>query len=145
VEQHELEAVDFAPAGHPGAQGLRVHLGRRDHADEHGLTGAQTRGVWDPIKPVIVATEARNNANWRGGFDAGFLDRDRHLAYSFSLVRAPGVFVNVDQVKEGRAQERQRSARAQVEGAHRDLGPAHDRLDVLAVDRGAPEARATRS
>ena len=58
-------------------------------------------GVWDPVRPAIVAAEARSDASWRGGFEAGFLDRDRRLAYAFTLVRAVGVFVNVDRVKDG--------------------------------------------
>ena len=55
-------------------------------------------GVWDPIRPVITQPEARSDASWRGGFDAGFLDRDK-LSYAFTLVRSLGVFVNADQVK----------------------------------------------
>src|SRR5882724_3884199 len=58
-------------------------------------------GVWDPVRPAIVTPEARNDASWRGGFEAGFLDRDKRLAYAFTLVRAVGVFVNVDRIKEG--------------------------------------------
>ena len=101
VEHTNLEAVDFAPRV---IQERKASVFTWDVATMPMSTALQVlkpAGVWDPIKPVIVAAEARNNANWRGGFDAGFLDRDRHLAYSFSLVRAPGVFVNVDQVKEG--------------------------------------------
>ena len=56
-------------------------------------------GVWDPVRPAIIAPAARLDANWRDGFDAGFLDRDKQLAYAFTLVRAVGVFVNVDHVK----------------------------------------------
>jgi iron(III) transport system substrate-binding protein len=55
-------------------------------------------GVWDPIRPVITQPEARGDASWRGGFEAGFLDRDK-LSYAFTQVRSLGVFVNVDQVK----------------------------------------------
>jgi iron(III) transport system substrate-binding protein len=58
-------------------------------------------GVWDPVRPAIIAPEARKDASWRGGFDAGFLDKDKRLAYAFTLVRAVGVFVNVDQIKDG--------------------------------------------
>jgi iron(III) transport system substrate-binding protein len=58
-------------------------------------------GIWDPVRPAIIAPEVRNDANWRGGFDAGFLDKDKRLAYSFTLVRAVGVFINVDRVKDG--------------------------------------------
>ena len=55
-------------------------------------------GVWDPIRPVITLPEARSDASWRGGFEAGFLDRDK-LSYAFTQVRSLGVFVNVDLVK----------------------------------------------
>ena len=58
-------------------------------------------GVWDPIRPAIVTPAARSDASWRGGFEAGFLDKDKRLAYSFTLVRAVGVFVNTDRVKDG--------------------------------------------
>jgi iron(III) transport system substrate-binding protein len=58
-------------------------------------------GVWDPVRPAIIASAARLDANWRDGFEAGFLDRDKQLAYAFTLVRAVGVFVNVDHVKDG--------------------------------------------
>jgi iron(III) transport system substrate-binding protein len=58
-------------------------------------------GVFDPIRPAIIAPDARNDASWRGGFEAGFLDKDRKLAYAFTLVRAAGTFVNTDRVKDG--------------------------------------------
>jgi iron(III) transport system substrate-binding protein len=58
-------------------------------------------GVWDPVRPAIIAPEAKNDASWRGGFEAGFLDKDKRLASAFTLVRAVGVFVNVDRVKDG--------------------------------------------
>ena len=57
--------------------------------------------VFDPIRPAIIAPDARNDASWRGGFDAGFLDKDKRLAYAFTLVRAAGTFVNADRVKDG--------------------------------------------
>ena len=58
-------------------------------------------GIFDPIRGAVIAPDARNDAHWRGGFEAGFLDRDRNLAYAFTLVRAAGTFVNVDRVKDG--------------------------------------------
>ena len=140
LEHTNLEPVEFSPRV---IQERKASVYTWDVATMPMSTALQVlkpAGVWDPIKPVIVASEARNNATWRGGFDAGFLDRDKNLAYAFSLVRAPGVFVNVDQVKE-RAQEREGSAGVKMERARRDLGSAHDRLDVLAADGGAPETR----
>ena len=56
-------------------------------------------GVFDPVRPAVIAPDARNDAHWRGGFEAGFLDRDKNLAYAFTLVRSVGLFVNADRVK----------------------------------------------
>jgi iron(III) transport system substrate-binding protein len=101
VDHTNLEPGDFAP---------RI-LGERkaglytwDVATMPTTTALQVlrpAGVFDPVRPAIVAPEARQDASWRGGFEAGFLDGDRRLAYAFTLVRAVGIFINVDRVKEG--------------------------------------------
>jgi iron(III) transport system substrate-binding protein len=101
VDHTNLEPVEFSP---------RVINERKagvytwDVATMPTTTALQVlkpAGVFDPVRAAIVAPEARNDANWRGGFEAGFLDRDKRLAYAFTLVRAVGVFVNVDRVKDG--------------------------------------------
>jgi iron(III) transport system substrate-binding protein len=101
VDHTNLEPVDFSP---------RVINERKagvytwDVATMPMTTALQVlkpAGVWDPIRPAIVAPDAKNDAIWRGGFEAGFLDKDKRLAYAFTLVRAVGVFVNVDRIREG--------------------------------------------
>ena len=100
LEHSSLEPVDFVP---------RVTAERKaglytwDVATMPMTTALQVLkpvGVWDPVKPII-APDVRKDASWRGGFAAGFLDKDKHLAYAFTLVRAVGTFVNVDLVKDG--------------------------------------------
>ena len=101
VDHTNLEPVDFSP---------RVINERKagvytwDVATMPTTTALQVlkpAGVWDPVRPAIVAPDAKNDASWRGGFETGFLDKDKRLAYAFTLVRAVGVFVNVDRVKDG--------------------------------------------
>ena len=101
LDHTNLEPVDFTPRL---IQERKAEVYTWDVATMPMTTALQVlkpAGVWDPVRPTIVAPEARNNASWRGGFDAGFLDRDRNLAYAFTLVRSVGIFVNVDQVKDG--------------------------------------------
>jgi iron(III) transport system substrate-binding protein len=101
VEHTNLEPVEFSPRV---IQERKASVYTWDVATMPMSTALQVlkpAGVWDPVRPVIVAPEAKRDASWRGGFDAGFLDRDKNLAYAFTLVRAPGVFVNGDQVKDG--------------------------------------------
>jgi iron(III) transport system substrate-binding protein len=101
LEHTNLEPVEFSPRV---IQERKASVYTWDVATMPMSTALQVlkpAGVWDPVRPVIVAPEVKNNASWRGGFEAGFLDRDKNLAYAFTLVRAPGVFVNVDQVKDG--------------------------------------------
>ena len=58
-------------------------------------------GVWDPVRPVIVASEAKGDAGWEGGFERGFrLVKDRALCYGFVAVRGGGVTINTELVKE---------------------------------------------
>jgi iron(III) transport system substrate-binding protein len=101
VDHTNLEPVEFAP---------RIINERKagvytwDVATMPTSTALQVlkpAGVFDPVRPAIIAPDAKNDAHWRGGFEAGFLDRDKRLAYAFTLVRAVGVFVNADRVKDG--------------------------------------------
>lgn len=58
-------------------------------------------GVWDPVRPVVVVPEAKDDAGWEGGFERGFrLVKDRALCYGFVAVRGGGVTINTDLVKE---------------------------------------------
>ena len=98
VDHTNLEPVDFSP---------RIINERRagvytwDVATMPTSTALQVlkpAGVFDPVRPAIIAPEARNDASWRGGFEAGFLDKDKRLAYAVTLVRSVGLFVNADKV-----------------------------------------------
>src|SRR5262245_11276225 len=72
LEHTNLESVDFVP---------RVTAERKaglytwDVATMPMTTALQVlkpAGVWDPIRPAIIAPDANKDANWRGGFQAGF-------------------------------------------------------------------------
>jgi iron(III) transport system substrate-binding protein len=100
LDHTNLESADFAPRL---IQERRAGVYTWDVTTIPTSTALQVMkqaGVWDPIRPAIIAPEARRDASWRGGFEAGFLDHDR-LSYAFALTRSLGVFVNVDQVKPG--------------------------------------------
>lgn len=104
LEHTNLESADFAPRV---IQERKAELYTWDVAIIPTSTALQVlkpAGIWDPIRPAIISPEAKSNANWRDGFEAGFLDKDKQIAYSFSLVRAVGVFANVDLLKDGEVQ-----------------------------------------
>src|SRR5262245_64806456 len=84
LEHTNLEPVEFSPRV---IQERKASVYTWDVATMPMTTALQVlkpAGVWDPVRPVIVAPEAKNNASWRGGFEAGFLDRDKNLAYAFT-------------------------------------------------------------
>jgi iron(III) transport system substrate-binding protein len=56
-------------------------------------------GVWDPIKPVLVQPEAIDDKAWRGGFDDGWRDLDKQIAYGFTNDRGESLWINTDVVK----------------------------------------------
>ena len=100
LDHTNLESADFAPRL---IQERKAGVYTWDVTTIPTSTALQVMkqaGVWDPIRPAIIAPEVRNDASWRGGFEAGFLDRGK-LSYAFALVRSLGVFVNIDQVKDG--------------------------------------------
>jgi iron(III) transport system substrate-binding protein len=101
VDHTNLEPVEFSPRI---INERRAGVHTWDVATMPTSTALQVlrpAGVFDPVRPAIIAPDARNDAHWRGGFEAGFLDREKKLAYAFTLVRAVGVFINTDRVKEG--------------------------------------------
>ncbi len=57
--------------------------------------------VWAPVKPALVRPDILEDKNWVGGFDFGWLDADRQLAYGFQLERFAGLFRNTDLVADG--------------------------------------------
>jgi len=58
-------------------------------------------GVWDPVRPVIVLPEAKDDAGWEGGFERGFsIVKDGALSYGFIASRGGGVTINTDLVRE---------------------------------------------
>jgi iron(III) transport system substrate-binding protein len=58
-------------------------------------------GVWEPIRPLIVVPEAKDNAGWDGGFERGFsVVQDAALTYGFLANRGGGVTINTELVKE---------------------------------------------
>ena len=91
LDHTNLESADFAPRL---LQERKAGVYTWDVTTIPTSTALQVMkqaGVWDPIRPAIIAPEARSDANWRGGFEAGFLDRDK-LSYAFALVRSLGVW-----------------------------------------------------
>jgi iron(III) transport system substrate-binding protein len=100
LDHTNLESADFAPRL---IQERKAGVYTWDVTTIPTSTALQVMkqaGVWDPIRPAIIAPEVRSDASWRGGFEAGFLDRDK-LSYAFALTRSLGIFVNTDQVKPG--------------------------------------------
>lgn len=71
------------------------------------LTGArlvpQLRdgGALDPLKPVIFHPEALSENSWYEGFEGGFLDKEKELAFATALNVEGQTWINTDQVKDG--------------------------------------------
>ncbi len=101
LEHTGLHSQDFAPRI---MQERQANLFTWDVALIPTSTALQVlrpAGVWDPVRPVIVLPEAKDDAGWEGGFERGFrLVKDRALCYGFVAVRGGGVTINTDMVKE---------------------------------------------
>lgn len=58
-------------------------------------------GVFDPIRPALVLPDVTDDSKWFGGFEFGFQDAAKEIAYGFSWEKQLNVWVNTDLVKEG--------------------------------------------
>jgi iron(III) transport system substrate-binding protein len=101
LEQTSLHSQDFAP---------RILQERKASSFTWDVVAIPTStalqvlrpaGVWDPVRPVIVLPEAKDDAGWEGGFERGFsIVKDGALSYGFIASRGGGVTINTDLVKE---------------------------------------------
>jgi len=62
------------------------------------LSHFYANGSLAPLKPMLLRPDVLDNAGWRDGFDAGWVDREKRWGYAFQLHVDPGVWVNGDQV-----------------------------------------------
>jgi ABC-type glycerol-3-phosphate transport system substrate-binding protein len=140
LEHTSLHSQDFAP---------RIMQERRANSftwdvvtipTSTALQVLRPAGVWDPIRPVIVLPEAKDDAGWEGGFERGFsVVNDRALTYGFLANRGGGVTINTDQVKEDQVRTIQRSARPAMEGQATAARRACDGRCLLADDQRPSE------
>jgi iron(III) transport system substrate-binding protein len=101
LEHTSLHSQDFAP---------RIQQERRAGSFTWDVVAIPTStalqvlrpaGVWEPIRPLIVVREAKDDAGWDGGFERGFaVVQDAALTYGFLANRGGGVTINTDLVKE---------------------------------------------
>ena len=87
VDHTNLEPVDFSPRIINERKAGVYTWDVVTMPTSTALQVLRPAGVFDPIRPAIIAPDAKNDASWRGGFDAGFLDKDRRLAYARSCAR----------------------------------------------------------
>ncbi|MFN0073576.1 MAG: ABC transporter substrate-binding protein [Chloroflexota bacterium] len=57
-------------------------------------------GAFDDIRPAIIHPDARNDAGWIGGLDAGFMDKAKQKVMGITWDQVQAVFYNTDLVKE---------------------------------------------
>lgn len=43
----------------------------------------KVQGILDPLKPVLLLPEVLDDSKWRGGLDAGWVDKERQSVYEF--------------------------------------------------------------
>ncbi|HEX3245659.1 MAG TPA: extracellular solute-binding protein [Chloroflexota bacterium] len=64
------------------------------------LAVLRPRGVWDPVKPILIHPDVLNDANWTEGLAGGWSDDEKMLTYGFGLNRNRSLWINTEMVKE---------------------------------------------
>lgn len=58
------------------------------------------RGVLDPLEPILLLPETRQDASWHGGFGDGWLDSGGKFVFGFGLNATQQAYVNRDVISE---------------------------------------------
>jgi iron(III) transport system substrate-binding protein len=59
------------------------------------------RDFWDPLRPALIHADILDDSKWSGGFEAGWLDNSKQLAYAYGESMSSLLTVNVDMVADG--------------------------------------------
>jgi iron(III) transport system substrate-binding protein len=62
------------------------------------LLNLRPAGAIEPVRPLIFRPDVLNDAVWRDGFEAGFLDADKKWMYAPTFDKNLGLWINTDQV-----------------------------------------------
>ena len=54
-----------------------------------------------PLRPLLFRPDVLDDKSWRGGFESGFVDKEKRWAYGFLEDIGAGFWINTDLVKEG--------------------------------------------
>lgn len=98
VEQTQLVATQFAPKAlaesKAGVNAYDVIV------TSHATAGLSlyTNGLMDPVRDAVFRPDLRDDKTWRGGFDAGFPDKDKKWAYAAFQIISDYLWVNTDLV-----------------------------------------------
>ena len=55
-------------------------------------------GAVEPVRPLIFRGDVIDDKVWSGGFEAGFLDKDKRMMYAPTFDKNLGLWINTDQV-----------------------------------------------
>jgi iron(III) transport system substrate-binding protein len=101
VEHTSLHSQDFAPRIMQERKAGSFTWDLSIIPTSTALQVLRPAGVWDPIRPLILLPEARDDAGWEGGFERGFsVVKDGGQTYGFLALRGGGVTINTELVKE---------------------------------------------
>ncbi|HLG72368.1 MAG TPA: extracellular solute-binding protein [Chloroflexota bacterium] len=59
------------------------------------------RTFWDPLRPALIHADVLDDGKWNGGFEAGWLDNAKQLAYAYGEATSSLLALNTDMVAEG--------------------------------------------
>ncbi|MEK7216226.1 MAG: extracellular solute-binding protein, partial [Chloroflexota bacterium] len=98
VEQTQLVATQFAPK--VLAESKAVVNAYDVIVTSHATAGLSlyTNGLMDPVREAIIRSDLKDDKTWRGGFEAGFPDKDKKWAYAAFSILSDYLWINTDLV-----------------------------------------------
>ncbi|MSQ27859.1 MAG: extracellular solute-binding protein [Dehalococcoidia bacterium] len=68
--------------------------------NQFGVTGFRwvADGILSPVRPLLFRPDVLADASWRGGYDAGFLDKGKQFGFSSFWSKQRPIWINTDVV-----------------------------------------------
>ncbi len=100
VEHTTLLGRDFAPRMLQERKAGLYHWDIVSPATTTAFTALYPEQAFDPIRPLISRPDITDDQHWFGGWEFGFLDRDKKWAFGFGWNLNKGLAINTDLVKD---------------------------------------------
>ncbi len=101
VEQTGMIAIQFVPRLEQERKAGIYSLDAMVSTFGPPARNLKAAGSFDPLRPVLFRPDVLADNAWQGGFNEGWVDNAKQIAYGLTLIRTRWLWINTNLVQEG--------------------------------------------